>query len=45
LLADTFFYSVRSFARIQQTLLLKILGGRMHGPYPHFKFGASPSPP
>src|SRR6218665_1646677 len=25
------------------TLLLKILGGRMHGPSPHLKFGGGPS--
>ena len=33
-LLSPFFYSVRAFARIRQTLLLKILGGRMHGPSP-----------
>src|SRR6218665_1359644 len=33
------FYSVRAFARIRQTLLLNLLGGRMRGPSPHLKFG------
>ena len=47
ILDDTFSYSVRAFARIRQTLLLKILGGRMHGPSPTSNFfgGRSPSPP
>src|SRR6218665_2674624 len=33
-LMTPFFYSVHAFARIQQTLLLKNIGGRMHGPSP-----------
>ena len=37
------FYSVRAFARIRRTLLLKILGGRMHGPSPTSNFGGGPS--
>jgi len=40
-----FFYSVRAFARIQQTLLLKILGGRMHGPSPTSNLGGRPPVP
>jgi len=40
-------YSVRAFARIRQALLLKILGGRMHGPSPTSIFfgGPFPGPP
>src|SRR6218665_1503692 len=36
-----------SFRARSTTLLLKILGGRMHGPSPHLKFvwGASPQSP
>src|SRR6218665_1538070 len=38
-LDDTFFYSCSSYFRVHPTtLLLKILGGRMHGPSPHLKF-------
>jgi len=39
-----FFYYVRAFARIRQTLLLKILGGRMHGPSPTSNFGGDRPP-
>src|SRR6218665_518459 len=38
------FYSVRAFARIRQTLLLKILGGWMHGPSPSSQILGGPSP-
>ena len=46
-LDDTFFYSVRTFARIRQHCrLLKILGGPMHGPSPPPQIlGGGPSPP
>ena len=37
-LYDTFFYSAHTFACIPQTLLLKILVGRMHGPSSHLRF-------
>src|SRR6218665_3426514 len=44
-LYDTFFYSVRIFARMRQlTLLLQILGGRMHGPSPTSNFGGTVPP-
>jgi len=40
---NTIFYSVHTFARIRQNyfskLLLKILGGRMHGPSSTSNFG------
>src|SRR6218665_1419306 len=47
-LMTPFFYSVHAFARVRQTLLLKILGGRMYGPSPHLKFcwgAVRPVPP
>jgi len=45
-LMTSFFYSVRSFARIRQTLLFKILGGRMLGPSPTSNLGGqSPQSP
>jgi len=44
-LITPFLYYLRAFARIRQKLLLKILGGRMHGPSPHLKFFGGPSPP
>jgi len=41
-----FFYSVRAFACIRQTLLLKILRRWMHGPSRTSNFGGpSPQPP
>src|SRR6218665_2343785 len=41
---DFFLFSY--FRAHPTTLLLKILGGRMHGPSPHLKlWGTSPSPP
>ena len=38
-LDDTFFYSVRTFARIRQHYFSKYWGGRMHGPSPTSNFG------
>src|SRR6218665_979320 len=38
------FYSVRAFAHIRQTLLLKILGGWMHGPSPPSQILGGPFP-
>src|SRR6218665_703169 len=40
----TYFSSVRAFARIRQTisLLLKIFGGRIHGPSPQSPLGFRP---
>src|SRR6218665_2720932 len=37
-LYDTFFLLCSYFRAHPATLLLKILGGRMHGPSPHLKF-------
>ena len=44
---DDLFYSVRAFARIRQTLLLKILGGTDEWAVPQLKFwrDRAPSPP
>src|SRR6218665_1262750 len=44
-LTTPFLYSVRTFARIRPTtLLLKILGGRMHGPSLISNFGGTVPP-
>jgi len=47
LMTFTFFYSVHYFRAHPTTLLLKILGGRMHGPSPHLKLWGDrpPVPP
>src|SRR6218665_366676 len=46
-LDDTFFYSLRTFARIRQHYFSKYWEGRMHGPYhiSNFLGGRPPSPP
>jgi len=42
ILYDTFFYSVRAFARVRQHYFSKYL---VHGPSPHLKFFGGAVPP